>query len=344
MLKILKPRDHSLWDKYLNQLEDNVMWRKNYYQIYDYEGEPQAAVYEDERGFVFYPYLVRHILGEYFDITSAYGYGGPIINALDVHKESLFIEFRRLFTQYCKNNHIITEFVRYQPLLTDIKLIEKFTTVERKVANYYLDLEKYSSEEELLPSYKKNCRYMIRKAINNQVIIREDQTGHQLDSFVDIYHHTMERRHAKDFYYFDKSFFERIVNLLKDNFVFFFAEYNKQIIAAELMIYDQGCAYPFLGGGLSEYFHLGSNNLLTHQSIIWAKKKGIKKYLLGGSVCSNDGVISFKKSFAHEESQQVDYYVGKHTFDEEVYKMLVNRRDFPSDSIAVDYYPLYRLG
>jgi lipid II:glycine glycyltransferase (peptidoglycan interpeptide bridge formation enzyme) len=344
MLKILKPQDYNLWDKYLDNLDNNVMWKHSYYRIYEYEGEPQAAIYEDERGFVFYPYLVRHITDNYFDITTVYGYGGPIINSLDVHKESLFKEFRRLFTQYCKNNHIITEFVRYQPLLTDTDLIKKFITIERKVPNYYLDLGKYSSEDELLLSYKKNCRYMIRKAMNNQVTIKEDHTGVFLDSFVNIYHHTMVRRHAKEFYYFDKTFFERVVESLKDNFVFFYAEYNEQIIAAELMIYDQGCAYPFLGGGRSEYFQLGINNLLTHQSIIWAKKRGIKRYLLGGSVSPDDGVIAFKKSFAHDDTQEVDYYVGKHTFNEEVYKMLINRRNFVSDSIDEDYYPLYRLG
>lgn len=55
--------------------------------------------------------------GSYFDISTPYGYGGPIILSLTGDKDQLIKDYEAQFTAYCKANHILCEFVRFHPLL-----------------------------------------------------------------------------------------------------------------------------------------------------------------------------------------------------------------------------------
>ena len=58
-------------------------------------------------GDVLYPFLVRPLEGGRCDITSAYGYGGPYGRG----------EWRQAFAAACREHGVVSEFVRFHPLL-----------------------------------------------------------------------------------------------------------------------------------------------------------------------------------------------------------------------------------
>ena len=66
---------------------------------------------------------------KYFDISSAYGYGGPLFEFSDQCNNIGILEkeFFSVFSDYCKTNNIITQFDRFHPLLKNHLFFEGYS-------------------------------------------------------------------------------------------------------------------------------------------------------------------------------------------------------------------------
>ena len=81
--------DDVLWDYYIEKLPEkkqDIYYRKKYYSLNEAitSGEAELFVYEEDDNLGVYPYIKRKIdlLTDeypYYDIETAYGYGGPIL-------------------------------------------------------------------------------------------------------------------------------------------------------------------------------------------------------------------------------------------------------------------------
>ena len=76
-------------------------------------GEAQLFVYEEGDNIALYPYIKRSIYNEqdssiFYDIETAYGYGGPIVKIEDIAFENAF---EMNFLQHCQQENIIAEFI-----------------------------------------------------------------------------------------------------------------------------------------------------------------------------------------------------------------------------------------
>ena len=335
------------WDEHIRFCQSNVFWTYDYYQSYQNHGTPEAVYYEDSRGRVFYPYLRRiihsdQLSSQHYDITSAYGYGGPLIQCkVKSDEASLFNDFRKMFVQYCQESNIVSEFVRMHPLLVDSSLMSEHMDVSQVNYNVYVELHPERSEENDLSTYKKANRNSIRKAMKHGVEVLIDEDKGHLDEFIDIYNHTMKRNNAVEFYYFRKDYFKDLVERLCDNSVLVHAIYQNKIVSSELILFDESYYYPFLSGTLSDYYHLSANNLLTHKVVQWAKERRGRYYLLGGGYKPNDGIYTYKKSFAPKH--EVAYYVGKKVINPDIYDLLsIPPEGVRYDDVDVNYFPRYR--
>jgi predicted N-acyltransferase len=353
VLSIIEILSIEEWFAYLGLFLHRVFWKSEYMALYKVEGEMEAAVYKNANGIIFYPYLKRKISGDwlpkskrnyYQDITSAYGFGGPLIHCPAEHKEQILDEFRRHFHDYCRTQHIVTEFVRFHPLLSHGQDLKTIMNVEQKAINVFVDLDKYEQEEDFLQSYKRSLRKEIKKALRHELTVIRDDEGLYLDEFLEIYHHTLDRNQADDFYYFEREYFENLIQNLKGNFVFFHVKNQEKIISSELLLYDADSVYSFLGGTNSDYFGIGANPLLKHHVILWAKQQGIHKFLLGGGLKEGDGIFYYKKSFAPDEQFETNYFIGKQTHDENAYQELAEYyvKYYHNTGLNRNYYPVYR--
>lgn len=349
MFKVISHIDDREWDRYVGQFDDAVMWKLEYYRFYLNEGAPQAAIYEDDGQFVFYPYLKKTIEGDwlpdtlrdrYYDISTAYGFGGPLVKCSPDREERLIAEFRAAFDRYCRASNIVTEFARFHPLRPCAGKLAGHMDVEKRKLNVYIDIKPEWREEDFLKSYLKSSRKKVRKAERLGVTATVDETGEKLEQFLQVYNHTMNRRKAADYYYFSPSFFQHIVSRFRGNFVFFHAWYEGRIISSELAFYDDKYLYAFLGGTLFDYYHVSSENFLKHFAVMWAHGKGIEKYVLGGGYQENDGIFIYKKSFA--PNNLADFCIGKKTHNQAVYDELYEIRSRQGCLADPDYYPAYR--
>jgi len=276
-------------------------------------------------------FIGRLEVGEWFDISTPYGYGGFIIEGND------FQNLENEYVSFCKFNGYISEFTRFN-LFSNYKDI--FTgKLETNTLNVVKNLD--GDFESLIMDCEHKVRKNIKKAAKFGLKIEIDTTGERYSDFLRIYHDTMDRNNASSNFYFNKSFFE-MINTMKGNFAYFYVLYEDEIISTELILVDNEKCYSFLGGTLSDYFDCRPNDFLKAEIIRWANQQEIKNFVLGGGYGENDGIFRYKKSFSPRGLYS--YYIGKRIFNDEKYKFLLQFNDETSrEKIDNGFFPEYRV-
>jgi hypothetical protein len=341
--------DKESWHKFLKKTESkDVYFTPEYLEIYERNGEGKALlfIYENGENFVYYPFLLRGLnelsyadgvrrkYGDLYDITTPYGYGGPITNTKDESiKKQLYRQFEDSFSSFCFQKNIISEFVRFHPLIRndlDYKDIE--ATLNRHTIYVDLSLEL----EEIWANYDKKNRNRLRKAKANEYFTMVHRSLSELENFLDLYYKTMDKKNAYDYYYFQRDFFENNVELLRDHLELIEVMMeDKVVMSCFFMHYGDFIHYHLLGSD-EEYLKYSPNNSLIHYVVEWAKFKGKKVLHLGGGYAGdNDTLYRFKKRF--NKYGDLPFFIGKRIRNGEIYQELVS-----SLPVTESYFPLYR--
>lgn len=275
---------------------------------------------------------------KHFDIITPYGYGGPIVlNASNT--EALLSAYYIAFSDYCKENNIVSEFVRFH-LFDNTEVRETYygETVEIS-QNVVRELK--TPIDELWRCFDHKVRKNVNRAVNAGLEIKVDLIGEHLSDFLKIYYETMERNNASEYYYFDSSYFEAINATLQGKFAYFHVMLEDKIISTELILFGNKYAYSFLGGTLQEFYSYRPNDFLKFEIIKWCQEQGFENFILGGGYHPNDGIYKYKKFFA--KNCDIPFYVGKKIHNKEMYENLVDTRsqedEFDKDT---SFFPAYR--
>lgn len=343
MLDVINISQSRKWDDIVKSFKDyDVYYLSGYvkaFQIHG-DGEPLLFYFENDvcRGINVVMKrdiaLDKHFEGKleknkYYDFATPYGYGGWLIEGSDT--DELFNEYEH----WCNNNNVISEFVRFHPVLKNhvysinrYQIIPLGETVAIDIAN----------KESIWVNFNPKNRNVIRKAINSGIEIKHGLNKDLLSNFKAIYDKTMDKDNADDYYYFKESFYESILEDLKDNATIFYAELNGTIVASSIIIFANNKLNYHLSGSLREYQHLAPSNLLLWKAAEWGNDLDCATFHLGGGVGSEeDSLFRFKKAFYRGELCR--YHIGKKIFNEKLYSELVLSR---TDSIKSSYFPEYR--
>lgn len=346
---VLGLQDREKWLRELENVKESspdLYFRPEYCGLFIDQGEARLFIYREGSASVIYPFLLRKVNlisaldgkleRDFFDITSPYGYGGPL--GVPVVGELVWGNFYRCFTEYCEKNDIITEFIRFHPLLGNRRLLQNFMEVERVSSVVNVDLGR--SEEEIWRGYERNNRKNIKKAYREGLeVILEEAPAHFTD-FHSIYQHTLLRNQAGEFYFFNNDFYDAIHKELKGNFLYAHTVKDEQVISTELLLYNETYIHSFLGGTLEQFYEVRPNNILKHEVIKWAKCRGIRYFLLGGGYREGDGIFRYKRSFASDGV--LDFYVGKKVHNHEAVNMLESMLSGKKNRESEGYFPGYR--
>lgn len=317
----------EMWHRWPHR---EVFAHPSYLKLYsDGRSRAMCAMWRSAESCVLHPFLLRDVateafwngsVSETFDITSAYGYGGPFFwGAEDKYTvaRSLWPEFRRWAT----DNRIVCEFVRFSLFA---ETILPYEGDKWKIADHVvrcLDPE----EPVLWMDFEHKVRKNVKKALRAGVRIEVDEQGDCLSEFLGIYQHTMERRRALDFYCFPREYFVNLRRNLPGNFVYFHAILDSVIISTELVLISEQSVYSFLGGTSEDAFAMRPNDLLKFEIMKWAKARGKRHFVLGGGYEAADGIYRYKLSFAPKGTKS--YFLGGQVFSTERYSELIRARD-----------------
>ena len=278
--------------------------------------------------------------GEYFDIVTPYGYGGFLFEG-NISEKNL-IEFNEKYEDFLRKKNIVSEFVRFHPLLRNADNMRTISNVIDLGSTIHLHLD---SLETIWKNISSKNRNTIRKAQKNGVEIVHGKDLSLFKNFMEIYNKTMMLDNALPYYYFKEDFYQSIHQDLYDNYEMFYALHNDEIIAMSIVLYGNGFMHYHLSGSLYEYRNLSPTNLLLYKAACWGASGNLSSFHLGGGLGSGeDNLYKFKKTFNREDSGSTQFSIGKRIVDQDMYSKLVEMRIKEDSSFDVDssFFPLYR--
>lgn len=343
MIEILTLEQSERWDTTVRSFKDyDVYWLSGYVKAFRIhgDGEPLLFHYEDENTRGINVVVKRDVAKDehfkdkieksrYFDFATPYGYGGWIIEGENT--EELF----RSYSTWLQTHEIISEFVRFHPMLQNQENCRDFYEVIQLGEVVHMDL---SSPEDIWNNIISKNRNMIRKAIKNGVVIYNGRFPEIYEKFRVIYNGTMDKDDAEEYYYFGEKFYKSVLNDLSENAQIFWAEKDKTVIAASIMIGANGYLDYHLSGSLREFSTLAPTNLLLYKAALWGNANGYRTLYLGGGVGSGeDSLFKFKRAFFKGELNR--FHIGKRIYNQQKYDELLGMR---SEIENIGYFPQYR--
>ena len=103
------------WDK-------DIYFQTEFGKLYENSelGKMQKFELDTDEGKILHLFIMRKIpndsKNEYYDIRTPYGYGGPLITTVGDDKSKLIKHFHKAFKEYCFENNIVSEFIRFHPI------------------------------------------------------------------------------------------------------------------------------------------------------------------------------------------------------------------------------------
>ncbi len=339
-----------------NKLEWNEIYKSflnaDIYYSYGYarpfeihgQGQPMLFYYFDGNVKAINAVMKRRIVfdGEdtgFFDLATPYGYGGWIFEG-KISQESLD-NLDLEFTKYCVEHKIVSEFVRFHPLLKNAHLTDKIYDVVdlgNTISIALTDENDIWSEQ-----LSSRNRTSIRKAIKSGIEIKVAKNLEIIESFKQIYDDTMRRDNAEEFYYFKDDFYLTMLKEMENDFTLYYAQLNGEIIGASIIMWGKNFVHYHLSGAKREFMNLAPMNLLLYQVALDFSKQNKQFFHLGGGVGSDteSGLYRFKESFNKNGANL--FSIGKKIFDQGTYDSLVEKcnacGNFDKES---RFFPLYR--
>jgi len=342
MIEVLRYGDREEWQQALRAVgADDVFFSPDYLKINELitDGEAECLVWRRGDSLVVYPYIRRPIEGSpWLDITSAYGFGGY----MKFPRHADFVEFDEAFCAYCRQNGIVSEFIRFHPLYDNHSFVEhRRLRVTYHQPVVYADFSRDGFA--FARTIKKEGWKKIRKAVKHGMEVVADAAGEFYPQFVSLYEHTMDFKQASSFYYFGDVFFESLKNRPSTHSVLFVALHREEMVGGLLVLFSGSAAYNFLSCSDYEHNGLGTNDLLQFKAMEWAHDRGLQGLLLGGGNRGEDSLFHFKAKFSPERRH---YYTARRIHLPKHYGSLcrqaLQRNGGPGARRQRAHFPFYR--
>jgi GNAT acetyltransferase-like protein len=278
--------------------------------------------------------------GNWYDIVSpTYGYGGPLCAE---PREQVLRAFRAEFEAYCRSANIVSEFVRFHPLLRNHQLLGGMMDIVYDRETVFIDLTR--TEEELFACHHPNHQRNIRKAQKYGLefrVLDAREARQQIDVFYRLYQATMDKVQAVPYCYFSTAYLERLFSRFEQNSLLGAVFLEGRMISAALCLREGDTLIYHLGASEKASLHLGTNIFQLHHIALWAKRSGLRAFHLGGGHRGRDSLFQFKHRFNPEGT--LELHNGKKVHQPEVYARLVESwKRYHAQELPEPYFPAYR--
>lgn len=348
-VRVIGTREAGEWNEALHRLpEADVYHLPEYHHAYELNGDGDARLFiaESDRDILVHPFLLRPIdrvgrtpvPGGWWDIETVYGYSGPLSSGSDPS----FLEGAwEAFGLWCRQNRVVAEFIRFNPLLENHAIAGQGCTVTSERPTVVLNLE--GSEEDLWKRYPKVQRNMVRKAESKELAARAESDPSRWAAFRHLYEDTMRRVQSDPYYLFSPAYHDHLQSAAGSWVRLFTVNHGDRVAAAAIFLFHGDRAHYHLAGSDPVYRGYAANNLLLHEVARWGQKHGCRRMHLGGGLTSdeNDSLFSFKAGLSND---RLEFRVGRRIHDREAYDSLCSQW-MREQGLAERprYFLLYRL-
>ena len=338
----------AMWEAYLALVDHDFYHSAAYHRFSEEQGEGQAflAVYQEGAGrLLLWPYLLRPVEGlaidGYFDVTSAYGYPGPLGRGC-AGDEAFLTRASRALVDLWTSQGAVAAFTRFHPLLENHCLAPPSAPPQRAGRTVSIDLTR--TPEQVWGGYQSSLRNCINKARRNGVRIEADLRPEHLQRFACLYRDTMVRNQASDYYFFGEEYFQSLLRHLGPRARLMIARWQDQVIGAGIFVEWNGILHNHFCVNDGRFLHLTPSKVLLDEVRLGGQQQGCRRFHLGGGRGGQtDSLFAFKAAYSKRSH---DFYVWKKVLQPAVYEHLCDVHSRLSsrgrDATANGYFPAYR--
>ena len=321
-------------------LLNDIYYSKEYVSLYLKENEEIFEFEYKEDNLIFYNIAIKRpitkignevVSDEYFDLETAYGYGGFYLNT--ENQEFIKIALKK-YEQKCLEEKIIAEFIRFHPWNTFPYKYKEFLDMniyDRDVV--YVDLS--LSKEQRWKNYSSNTRNILRKCERALVFQKTDD----IEMFIELYEKTMDKNNAADFYYFSREYYEQLLD--NRNIELYEVRQDNRTISMAFFMFGGEIGHYHLSANDYEMRKYNANYFILDQIFDIAKNKGEKYFLLGGGTTGSkdNSLLKFKQKFSPLIKQ---FYISGKIYNHEIYNKYIQAWEQQSKE-EIRYFLKYRL-
>jgi hypothetical protein len=274
---------------------------------------------------------------EWYDIEPFFGYSGMILNTDD----SDFINAAlNTYSKLCREENIIAEIIRFNPLLQNHKPFEKLSQIKISPAKEIVIINCLKDEEQLIQSFEKATRKNIRNYALENYKFETYGNPKKIEPYLEIYYPFMQHINASEEWHFSQDFFERVEK--SPYFKIALVSDKDSVCSTGLTIEHPLASYCFYSVNKIPHSR-GAHEFLLLKTSVDAANNGITKLILGGGNSSSpdDPLLRYKKKFVKETTT---FYIGKLIHNNEVFDSLCNEAVSNKPEIAeTNFFLKYRL-
>lgn len=323
------------WSQIIKQANTYDFHHTAYFHRIDTDFESKLLFFSDGDNFITLPIVIRPIEGtDYFDITSVYGYAGPVFKLNEGYDFSnLKNFFITKFTEFCKFKNIVSVFSRLHPLIEQDIAIESLGQIVNLNKTVEIDLTK--TPEEQRKEYRKSLKSELNQLRRKEIEVRVANTKEEIDAFITIYYETMDRVKATSNYYFSREYFYEFLNNEDFDAKLLIAVKENKIIAGAIFTLTDTIMQYHLAGTTEEYIRETPMKLILDEARLIGNDSSALSFHLGGGVggSDEDSLFRFKSGFSKNFKQ---FSVWKYIVNQQVYNELSKEKNQTS------FFPLYR--
>ena len=331
--------DKPSWGKILESV-DNY----DFYHTYDYHHlskatneTPILVVYKNKSILIAIPFLLRRIFEtDYFDLTSVYGYAGPLQKNVTQNFDNK--SFSKELNLFFNEKKIVSVFSRLNPF---INYQEKILSGlgEIKTLSNIVNIDLTQNIDEQKTHFSKTTKRYINKS-NKICEIITAKDAECVKVFKDLYYENMDRVKAKKSYYFTEKYLDKFLNSpdFKTELLLVTLKDSGEIISGAMFVKSNNIVQYHISGTKNNYLHLTPIRILINHMRIKATEEGFTYFNLGGGLGScEDSLFQFKSSFSKDFKP---FKIWKHIVNKDIYDNLAN--EFADLSGDQNYFPVYR--
>ncbi|WP_448364814.1 peptidoglycan bridge formation glycyltransferase FemA/FemB family protein [Fluviibacter phosphoraccumulans] len=324
------------WREVLGQLKNfDFVHTYDFHHLSEKNGEGVPVLFvlstdNDTRPLACWPALKRSIEStEFFDLTSVYGYGGPLF------AKGINVEWALAgIWEAMRKAGVVSLFSRMHPLYIENipigesrgKNLGDVVVIEVQITPHYLASYRASHRREILNAMKRGI----------QVVI--DHEYRELHEFSKIYLESMKELGASSYYFFDTEYFDSLISSKDFKTILIYAELHGVKVAASLFVLTGNVMQYYLSATVDAYRKLAPSKMIIARAHELAIELGVEKIVLGGGVgSSRDRLFDFKAGFSDLTKP---FYITQKIFNHEAYVQLCKLRGV--DPHKESFFPAYR--
>lgn len=282
MYELISIHEHGRWQKVLDILQISDIYYTSQYFLGALKLDPGEALlfyYRDDDGEVAYPFIKRQVSEEntpYFDITTPFGYGGPILKAIN-NQTNLAANFRKAFVDYCQHEKIIAEYIRFHPLKENARFFKDHLKISPLYETFTIKLKDYVAT----PHKSQISSEEVGKNID--LVVKKLGTVRHMFEFLVLYYSAARRREEADsYYFFTNDYFETLISSMGSNLHLFGAYHENRLVSACYVLAMGDTIYYHLEGSLSEVDSENTMRTLLLKIAEWGEENYYAFLHLGG--------------------------------------------------------------